>query len=311
MSSTKELNAVADELVPDLISKYTFTESETPFQIFTTIRYDPNTYINTKPIIDAINEMPLDASFFYLLKQHVEKLRRSGRFFGFPTDNLTLTKLLHHLTIALQSTDRLIAHRVKVSVSKTGEYSIEFAALPKSHTLNTKVPKYEEFQSNNNNNNNNINNNALEFNNIPKYLCDWKDWNLYLDTEQTLPTPFTSFKTSNRKAYNDSRNRFNIIPGDHREVLLHDMNGNVLEGSITSVAFWRQIKDPLTNEITFKWITPQLGIGCMDGVVRKHLINNGEIFQGVIPVKELQDGEYVLLMNALMGIKPAKLILQN
>lgn len=278
---------------------YSFSNDDS-FQIFTTLRYDPLTYNNeTINLLEAINSDLLDKSFFFQLQGHVDKLRRSGDFFGFPTKNLSIDILLFHLSKALSSIDKLIAHRIKISIDKNGNYSIDYAPLPQTHILSTKVPNYDEFQK--------IPENSTVL--IPRYLQEWKGWLIYLDKQQSQPTPFTSFKTTKREVYNNERARFNIIPGDNREVLLQDNNNNILEGSITSVAFWRQVKNPLTNEISFKWVTPNLANGCMDGVIRKWLIDNGSIVEGIIPVNELQDGEYVLLLNGLMGVKVAKLIL--
>lgn len=292
------LDSIAQELTQKyLVSPYSFSgeKNSNTFDIFSTFRYDPSHYTGPNNILEAIGEDPLDASFFFLLQRHVEKLQRAGEFFDFPISNLTVSKLLQHLTMALINADKLVAHRIKLIVSHDGIYNIEHAPLPTSHTLTIDVPDYDQFQKTT----------AI----IPGYLEDWTGWTLYLDKMETLPSPFTSFKTTKRDVYNEARSRFEITPGDKREVLMHDNNGNVMEGSITSVAFWRQHKDPLTSEISFKWITPHLGIGCMDGVIRKWLLDEGKIIPGLIPVKELQDSEYVLLMNGLMGIKVAKLIL--
>lgn len=65
-----------------------------------------------------------------------------------------------------------------------------------------------------------------------------------------------------------------------------------------------------TTETTFAWVTPHLGLGNMDGVTRTWLLSTGQIRQGVVKVSELKDGEYVLLLNGLMGIQPAKLVIQ-
>lgn len=300
-NNTKELENISDKIFKKYFEhNYSFTNDDN-FQIFTTLRYDPLTYNNDGNInlLEAINSNQLDKSFFFQLEGHVDKLRRSGEFFGFPTKNLSSDILLFHLTKALNSIDKLIAHRIKISVDKKGNYSIDYAPLPHTHILSTKVPNYDEFQK--------IPENSKFL--IPRYLQDWKGWLIYLDKIQSQPTPFTSFKTTKREVYNNARLRFNIIPGDNREVLLQDNNNNILEGSITSVAFWRQVKNPLTNEISFKWVTPNLASGCMDGVIRKWLIDSGSIIEGIIPVSELQDGEYVLLLNGLMGVKVAKLIL--
>ncbi|KAG0689449.1 hypothetical protein C6P40_004985 [Pichia californica] len=306
--SSENINSIADKIHKTYFEKsYSIPNNnnnnnnndDDSFTIFTTLRYDPSTYNGPLNLIDAINSIPLDASFFYLLQEHIDKIQRAGEYFEFPTKNLTISNLLNHLTNSLLLSNKLNSYRIKISISKSGLYSIDHSVLPKSHILTINVPQYDEFQK--------IPLNSIS--SIPAYLQDWEGWNLYLDKVQSQPTPFTSFKTSIRDTYNNARLRFNIIPGDNREVLLQDNNNNVLEGSISSVAFWRQLKDPFNKQLSFKWVTPNLASGCMDGVIRKHLLKSGLIVEGIIPVKELQDGEYVLLMNGLMGVKVAKLIL--
>lgn len=297
--TAQKLDTVSTDLVNSyLAEKYTYSDADPHFQIFTTLRYDPKTYTGPLEIQQAIGQEPLDVSFFFLLQEHVDKLHRAGTFFNFPTENLTLGTLVHHLTIALKSENRLAAQRIKVCVSKAGEYSIEHAPLPASNNLLTAVPSYDQVQS-------------QSVDSLPAYLSDWSGWLLYLDSKNTQPTPFTSFKTTERETYNESRARFNIVPGDRREVLLYDSNDRVMEGSITSVAFWRRLKDPISGQLVFKWVTPPLSMGCMDGVVRKWLLDDNKIVQGIVPIDNLIDGEYVLIMNGLMGVQLAKLVLNG
>lgn len=283
-----------DDLAKDIFQKYS-TPTDVDFKIFTTLRYDPSTYSDDIPVVDAVNYIPLHHSFFYLLSEHIDKLKRAGEYFNFPIKNLNMDSLLFHLTLALRDADKLVSHRVKITVSKDGEYGIEFASLPKSNILLVNIPTYESFQS-------------KSSNNMPAYLKQWVGWTIYLDTAGTMPTPFTSFKTTNRKAYDEARARFDIVPGDKREVLLYDLNEIIMEGSITSVAFWRKVKNPNTGDSTFQWVTPALSVGCMDGVLRKYLLDNNKIVEGKLKVNDLRDGEIVLIFNGLMGIHPAILV---
>lgn len=272
----RDLQEIASDLSTIIAKEYTLDEL---FSIFTTIRYDSRI---SPPI--------------YLLDKHIEKLKRACDFFDFECESLCYEDIEQHIYNALSKSESYpkSAFRIKLIISKNGISNIEFAELPDSHKLTTNIPDYIKIQQ------------------LDLYNANWKEndgWLLYFDTEKTLPTQFTSFKTTNRETYNNARKRFNIVPGDHREVLLHDMNDNILEGSITSVAFWRKHRDPITNVESFKWVTPHLGLGCMDGVMRKFYLDNNMIVQDTISAKNLIDGEFVLIMNALMGVKLSKLIL--
>ena len=109
----------------------------------------------------------------------------------------------------------------------------------------------------------------------------------------TVPTPssqFTQNKTSHRPHYDAARVRAGIIDRkEKKEVLLFNEAGEVTECSITNVYFWRN----------GQWVTPKKESGCLPGVARRWMLENGRAVEGTVRKEEVQDGELVLLSNGL------------
>ena len=91
---------------------------------------------------------------------------------------------------------------------------------------------------------------------------------LVVDSARTARSDHTHFKTTSRPAYDAARRRGGIVPGELKEVLTVNMEGYVMEGSITTPYFWRG----------GRWVTPpvsdtgfseQGGSGGQDGVSRR------------------------------------------
>lgn len=127
---------------------------------------------------------------------------------------------------------------------------------------------------------------------------------MYLDTEPTIPSIFTSTKTTHREAYNLARTRVGIPavgiePGTPNDVVLYCADGRVMETSIRNIAFWREDR----------WVTPSLQVGCLPGVARRLLVEEGKIVEGEILIRDLKVEEVLLLFNAVEGARLGKLLL--
>ena len=126
---------------------------------------------------------------------------------------------------------------------------------------------------------------------------------MYLDTEPTSPSLFTSTKTTRREAYDLARARVGIPAvgfesGTPKDVVLYRSDGQVMEASIRNIAFWRG----------GRWVTPSLQAGCLSGVARRLLVEEGKIVEGEVPITDLKVGEILLLFNAVEGARLGKLL---
>lgn len=127
---------------------------------------------------------------------------------------------------------------------------------------------------------------------------------VYLDTEPTSPSIFTSTKTTHRETYNLARARVGIPaigvePGTPNDVALYRTDDQVMETSIRNIAFLRE----------GRWVTPYQRVGCLPGVARRLLVEDGKIIEGEILTSDIKVGEILLLFNAVEGARLGKLLL--
>ena len=128
-------------------------------------------------------------------------------------------------------------------------------------------------------------------------------WSVYLDTQPTPTSLFTTTKSTYREPYDAARNRTNLAPLQFattaEEVLLYNPEGEITESSVSNVALWRD----------GKWSTPPLQAGCLNGTVRQWLIEHGlvcEAEKAELIKDSLKLGEWILLFNAVSGCRLGK-----
>jgi len=129
---------------------------------------------------------------------------------------------------------------------------------------------------------------------------------MHLDTAPTSPSIFTSTKTTRREAYDLARVRVGIPaagvePGTPKDVVLYRPDGQVMETSNRNIAFWRE----------GRWVTPPLQVGCLPGVARRVLVEEGKIVEGETLITDLKVGDILLLFNAVEGARLGKICPSN
>uniref|UniRef100_A0A0L0NVC8 Aminodeoxychorismate lyase n=1 Tax=Candidozyma auris TaxID=498019 RepID=A0A0L0NVC8_CANAR len=259
----------------DLLSFDPYRLEVETFQILSTIRYDPSL---TSSIPQSVDEV-LKFNFF-LFKEHIARLRFTADYFTsalkheklvddlFPYE-ITEKHILDQLKNALfeSQVELYLPLKVRLLLKLDGELKIEL------HETSLRPDLYD----------------GLE-NDFPEE----DQFDIYVYDTPILPSPFTSFKTTKREAYNDARSKAlpGIRPGKEEVILFNAIN-EVMEGSITNVAF---------RNDQGMWITPQLTTGCLCGVTRNHLLQKNLIREGDITRSALTLGQEVLLFNGIMGI---------
>lgn len=243
------------------------------FQVLSTIRYDPA--LSPAPP-QTINDVTHNN--FFLFGEHIERLKFTFMFFltnyAHGTENPGFEVLEQYIfsqlqRALLQSNILLLGPlKIRLLASFNGEIKIELYPVP-------------------------IRENLLDGILLDVYP-EQDTWDVYLDSEATLPSPFTSFKTTKRDAYSAARARKlpGIRPGKE-EVLLYNTNNELMEGSITNFAL--RSKDN-------RWITPQLSSGCLCGVMRHALLKKNLITEETVLTSNIKVGSEVLLFNGVMGV---------
>lgn len=124
-------------------------------------------------------------------------------------------------------------------------------------------------------------------------------WLVLPDTVRIAPSPYTSYKTTSRDMYTSARERVGILEmGEKKEVLIVSDEGEIMEGSLTSVFFWRE----------GNWVTPNVKSGGQVGTTRRWALQKGMCVEGVVRVDELVDGEECWISNGVRGFQAGKVI---
>ncbi|KAL1740774.1 WD40-repeat-containing domain protein [Schizophyllum fasciatum] len=121
---------------------------------------------------------------------------------------------------------------------------------------------------------------------------------LRVDSQPTRTSIFTRTKTTRRTVYDAARQRADVRPGDPADVLLYNEDGAMTEASISNIAFFRDSY----------WFTPPLSTGCLPGVLRGWLLEQGRIREATFPIRkeDVREGEWVMLTNGVNGCRFGK-----
>ena len=180
------------ELANEIHGKYltdVFNPENIDFQILSTIRYDPKL-----TVIPPIIASDITKDNFFLFDEHYHRLVFTLKYFHVQTHDLDelafeipqdflLSKLIEAITLS----DRLVFEPMKIRllVSLDGDVKVEL------HDTGYRDNLLDGIQDNS--------------------FSPEDIWDVYIDKELTFMSPFTSFKTTNRKVYTAARER--VLPG--------------------------------------------------------------------------------------------------
>lgn len=275
------------------------------FEIISAMRYDPelgaplqkdDELLNFESLIDFskvfynFNEPSVENDFnsnlFFLFDEHFHRLNFTLSYFKFDYQ-INRLEFLTNLNNTINQLDRSKPYKLRIIANRDKDVKIEAFLVTERFNL---------FD-------------GLTVSSIDDYLNGGSIlWSLHIDKEPTLISPFTSFKTTNRKHYTEARLRslpLSLpIPGEEHEVLLYNSGNYVTEGSISNLAF--KLFDKDSNQ--YKWFTPSLSSGCLCGVVRYMLLSKGLIKEKTISLKDIKVGDEVLIMNGVIGLVKGKIV---
>lgn len=244
------------------------------FELLTTTRYDP--YLKSLEW-NADDDGP---SPFLLLPYHRDRLSVAAdeHKWKIAKASLTYQKLKIVCLEAIYQSEESELHvpcrRVRITLSRSGKLAVTTTPMPSLTSDPTILP---------------ISRNIPE-ESIGTIL-------LHLDQESTAPSLFTITKTTNRRIYDEARQR-NHLPSlpSPTDVLLYNSEQLITETTIFNVAFYR----------SSGWITPALSSGCLPGVMRRWLLEEGRIredHEGILTRSVVKEGELILLFNGAQGCR--------
>ncbi|MEJ5021314.1 aminotransferase class IV family protein [Ochrobactrum vermis] len=104
-------------------------------------------------------------------------------------------------------------------------------------------------------------------------------------------------KTTRRQAYIAAREEYS--PAEIDEVILLNDRGEVCEGTITSI---------FLDGGGTTCMTPALSCGLLDGVLRRELLKNSVVEEGIVTLDAIKNARNILVGNSLRGMIRAKLV---
>jgi para-aminobenzoate synthetase/4-amino-4-deoxychorismate lyase len=107
-------------------------------------------------------------------------------------------------------------------------------------------------------------------------------------------SPFLFHKTTRRALYEDRSSRY----PDADDVLLINNKGEITESTVANVVV----------HLDDRWVTPPVDSGCLPGVYRSVLLDEGRIHERVVTLDDLGRADAVALINSVRLWRPALLI---
>ncbi|KLO16581.1 hypothetical protein SCHPADRAFT_205624 [Schizopora paradoxa] len=258
-------------------SNLAIKSSENDFELFSSLRYDPK--LLREEFNTAVAGQP---SPFLLFSYHVDRLRVGAAAFDWPhaKDFMNAPGVEEALR---KKCDEAVANAevsdnglmVRMLLSREGEFRVQ--ALPTRPLLRGALdaayfnPDVWQASSD------------RDITNVPQPVLK-----VYVDTEQTPSSMFSSYKTTYRSHYEAAQLRIGMTDR-MKDVILYNENNEVMEGSVRNVAFWRD----------GGWVSPPNSSGGLPGTIRRWLLEQGILKERVIHKTDLQPGEWVLLTNGV------------
>ncbi|RDW91242.1 hypothetical protein BP5796_02407 [Coleophoma crateriformis] len=273
------------------------------FQLFSSLRYDPILLSNSVNTQLSPGKQP---SPFYMLEYHRDRILQAAEHFGWSQAIAALegTEGLTRLASKLGEysfVKSLTPFRVRVLVAHDGTITAESnstLAVSLENLYPARIPppltaapaKVSPLTGG-----------ALTLGDNDTVAGDARKgeaWTILADSAKTTPNPYTAYKTTSREMYNTARERVGIVDLTlKKEVLLvSDQDEAIMEGSMTSVFFWRN----------GKWTTPPISSGGQAGTTRRWLLEKGLCVEEVVKIDSLTDGEECWISNGVRGMNWGK-----
>lgn len=288
-------------------SSYQQPNMEPDFQLFSSLRYDPlllQSTTNTQLGPQGSSQSPTP---FYMLAYHRDRILQAAEHFKWekaiaqisgPDGLLRLLKRLED-DIDVKSSTPL---RVRILLHYNGTIKIEASTTPAVPLENLFPSRLPPLQTSTEMKISPLTGGALTAGMDDTIHGDpqkEETWAVMPDSVKTIPSPFTTYKTTSRDMYTGARERVGIVDMvDKREVLIvSDIDGAIMEGSLTSFFCWRN----------GQWTTPPVSSGGQVGTTRRWLLEKGFCIEGVVRADSLVDGEECWISNGVRGLNWGKI----
>ncbi|KAG9185677.1 4-amino-4-deoxychorismate lyase [Alternaria panax] len=244
--------------------------SETEFQLFTSLRYDPlllKSDENSRAVLNFVTPSP-----FYMLAYHRDRMVEAAQHFDFfeVEKRLKDGKALHEelskrVQEEINKTGKDEAMKLRLLFDKAANLTVDFTPIPAVPlstlyplSLDPRKPAIQQHPANTFKPSP-LTGGALNLgpsDTLPASTSTPPpppEWKIKLDTEPTPSSPFTLLKTTKREMYDQSRQRAlpsNPAGPSYVEVMLYNEVNELTEGALTSLYLFRG----------GRWVTPPVGV---------------------------------------------------
>ena len=244
--------------------------SPTDVQILTTMRYLLGFDIDQRPE-NYVIPVPEGFNQCYMLIHHRDRMLAAAKALQWPlaVEALSGYQGLEYLQDCLDEGRQGSSHcKLRVVLSRTGVLTV--TTTPCAEVLHL----YVAFPS--------------EFSISPP--LDMQAWRIQLSPVLFPASIYTQHKTTFRSHYDFARSHLTKDQSGV-EVLLMNLAGEIMEGSIATPYFFRN----------GMWVTPAKECGGNQGTTRRWALESGLCVEGVVRGDELQNLEIVWLSNGVRG----------
>ncbi|KAI9833643.1 MAG: hypothetical protein M1819_003596 [Sarea resinae] len=280
------------------------------FDLFTSMRYDPM-------LLDCKENSELygEPNPYYMLSYHRDRMLAAAQHFGWEEAIATLNGQGSLASLATALSSKIDQHcgvertktvlKLRILLSREGHLTIEptaTSAVPLDALYPTELKLHDSFVPSSRTGG------ALQLGADDKLLKSPNGdesikkpnsgtipgpWHIFIDSKPTSVSPLTKFKTTSRDMYDAARKRVGIQSyQDPSEVILVNPEGEVMEGSLTSVYFLRG----------GRWVTPPTGSGGQAGTTRRWLLRRNLCVEETVNTDSIRDKEECYISNGVRGL---------
>ena len=256
------------------------------FKIFSSLRYDTN----LPEKVSELQDNDIRIGPLYMFAYHRDRLLEAARHFQWPSciakleGKQGLSWLRDEIESIKPDIGKKACCRTRVTLDVHGNVEVEMMPTPRLSPDNL-FPTREVFDSH-------LHTTADDTDEKLGVI-----WTIFLDSEPTEKSPFTLYKTTSRHVYTAARNRTGILSfTSPEEVLMHNLDGEVMEASLTSVYIYRN----------GQWITPNRQSGGQLGVTRRWALEQDLCTEGTVKIDDLVEGENMWISNGVRGFIRAR-----
>ena len=222
----------------------------------------------SRPEFSLIETFRLQKGELLFKTLHLKRLCESAHYFGFIFDeNEILEQLTEHCSTLKCDQND---YRIRLLLDKYGATSITSVAI-ENQSIKTSLKELQD--------------------NTSKPVATA----VFAKERVSSKDLFLFHKTTNRSLYNKGYR--SALSNGHIDTLYLNEKGNVAEGAIHNV--FALVEDD--------WITPSQEIGLLNGILRKHLLDQHEVIEKTITHADLLRAEMIVLGNSVRGLTPVSI----